>query len=1168
MPPTDPGEIQRIEALNRLGATLDAIPDLLFEVGLDGHYFAFHSPRTDLLAVPVASFLGKTIPEIMPPDVAAICMAALQEAHETGRSSGRQYVLSVPSGRLWFELSVSRLPVPEGDVPRFIVVSRDITERKRAEEALRESEARLQCILGATADGILAVGRDGRVLLANPRFAQLWRIPPEMLEAHDDDALLAHVVGQLNHPEAFIQRVRLVYESDEETTDTITFKDGRVFERYSAPLRVGGVNAGRVWSFHDVTERTRAEVALRESRNLLQSIIDTAPVRVFWKDKDLRYLGCNPAFAMDAGGAVPGDVVGSNDFDLIWKEHAEQYRADDLAVMITGVAKLNYLEPHTNSRGTERWLRTSKVPLTRHDGTIFGVLGIYEDITEQQRTEQRLSMAVEVARLVLWELELATGALRYDRGALVELGLGRDAELGSIGEWQAAIHPEDRDRFTARFNWVMTEEEPTFDLEYRIADPGRPYEWVHTRARICGWDAAGRPTLAVGTSMNITARKEIEAAKRESDERSRALGAMLRLLCDNVPDMIWAKDLENRFVFANRSHCQAVLGAKDTDEPIGQTDLFFALRERARHPDDPAWHTFGEQCPDSDVVTLERGVPSVFEEFGNVRGKPLFLEVHKAPFHDASGAVIGTVGSARNMTERHHAILALEESEARFRNLANMAPVFIWLVDATPRCTWANQRWLDFTGRPLEALNAGWHDLVHPDDQGRLVETFVRASAQRAPFELKYRIRRRDGAYRSVIDQGWPRVAADGSFDGYVGWCLDVTEQLEAEEALRHAREAADAANHAKSEFLANMSHEIRTPLNGVLGNIQLLELTQTTPEQREYLAAIGASGSNLLSLINEILDLSKLEADKVTLEAKPFGLRRCVDGVVRMHRARATDKGVRLSTKVHEAVPDALVGDELRLRQILSNLIGNALKFTHEGSVDLIVSGRTGSAHSVVLDLIVQDTGIGIPKTLQRDIFEPFVQADSSITRRYGGTGLGLSICRRLANLMGGSIGVESAESQGSRFLVSLPFSIARAGSPITAKPTPVEPGTRRLRVLLADGDEVNRHYGSELLGKLGHTVTAVADGPGVLSALAAGPDRAGIDVVLIDAGMPPIDGMTAPARIRAVANVPVVALTAYDSEEETRRLRALGYDGVVRKQLVSKRLLHELHRVLEARP
>ena len=524
----------------------------------------------------------------------------------------------------------------------------------------------------------------------------------------------------------------------------------------------------------------------------------------------------------------------------------------------------------------------------------------------------------------------------------------------------------------------------------------------------------------------------------------------------------------------------------------------------------------------------------------------------------------------RDITERKRAEFLIHESEKRFQVMADTAPVLIWTSGEDKLCNWFNKVWLEFTGRSIEQETSnGWAEGIHPEDLQRCLDAYVCAFDARQSFVMEYRLRRFDGEYRWLLDCGVPRFGSQGVFAGYIGSCIDITERKSAERELIKAREAAETANRAKSEFLANMSHELRTPLNGVLGNAQLLEMSEPTGEQKEYLSAIMVSGSNLLSLINNILDLSKIEADKVVLEQADFSLRGCFNDIVRTQRSRIANKRLSLKLQIPHGVPDALIGDALRVKQVLLNLLGNAIKFTQEGSITLSAAIKEQVSGKALIELAVTDTGIGIPKAVADDIFEPFVQADSSTTRQYGGSGLGLTISRRLAELMGGSISFESTEGVGSTFRVLLPFTVVhevvqeRSGSAVAfaARWTGAP-----LKVLLAEDNAINWQFGRSLLRKLGHVVTLAENGRDALTAL----EREVFDIVLMDIQMPVMNGEKAVIALREMekisgAHLPVIALTAYALKGEKEKFLAVGFDGYVSKPLEVKGLVSEMKRVLD---
>ncbi|GFE59811.1 ATP-binding protein [Geobacter sp. AOG2] len=509
---------------------------------------------------------------------------------------------------------------------------------------------------------------------------------------------------------------------------------------------------------------------------------------------------------------------------------------------------------------------------------------------------------------------------------------------------------------------------------------------------------------------------------------------------------------------------------------------------------------------------------------------------------------------------------ALRESEHQLLDAQRVARLGFYVLDINSG-VWSSSAVMDeiFGIDEYPRDVNGWLDLVSPDDRAVMQEYFLsEVLGEKKPFDRQYRIiRQADGCERWVHGLGALQMDENGVPVTMFGTIQDITERKLVEEALQQAKAAADEASAAKSEFLANMSHEIRTPMNGIIGMSDLLLDSELTEEQRSYAEVVSSCGKSLLAIINDILDLSKIEARKLELELVDFDLQCVLDDTLEMLMPLANDKGLAMSCAIAPEVPRQLRGDPGRLRQIIINLTGNALKFTLRGSVDIAVGLAAGEAHHATLRFQVRDTGIGIPGDRLDGIFSSFVQVDGSTTRKYGGTGLGLSISRQLAELMGGAIGVESEEGEGSTFW----FTVRLALQPTLAATQPVDGGNapatpaspvpvstvQRGCILVAEDNPTNQAVAVAILKKLGYRADAVADGREAVRALQTTP----YDLVLMDCQMPEMDGYEATAMIRspdsAVLNhgVPIIAVTAHVLREEQERCRAAGMDDYLAKPI-----------------
>ncbi len=495
-----------------------------------------------------------------------------------------------------------------------------------------------------------------------------------------------------------------------------------------------------------------------------------------------------------------------------------------------------------------------------------------------------------------------------------------------------------------------------------------------------------------------------------------------------------------------------------------------------------------------------------------------------------------------------HKQAELEMSERELLEFVNSAPAMMWMTDDTGRATTFNEALLSFTGRSLEhELFDEWTgENIHPEDRGDCVVQYQSSLRQHTPFEHEYRWKNNAGEYRWVSEVGIPRFNFDKKYTGHTGICIDITERKISENAVRElnselqaAKERAEHANHAKSEFLANMSHEIRTPMNGVLGMAELLLDFSLTDKQRHFAETIQRSGQALLTIINDILDLSKIEAGKLELDSMDFDLRENIEDCMDILAERAHIKGLELVCDIPENTPVFLRGDPWRLRQIIINLTGNAVKFTEYGEVSLSVSTVEKDDTQAYLRFEITDTGIGMSTENTERIFESFTQADSSTTRQYGGTGLGLTISRQLVGLMEGEIGVKSVLGQGSTFWFTarLPRSSERSQQHQIDLSS-----LSGVRVLVVDDNATNREVMSNQLAGHGIIQSSVDSGAKALQELrAAVNQQRPFDIAILDYHMPGMDGVQLAREIKTdptlESTILVMLSSVYDKDPQERR-------------------------------
>lgn len=815
----------------------------------------------------------------------------------------------------------------------------------------------------------------------------------------------------------------------------------------------------------------------------------------------------------------------------------------DLRRCLAGGAPERFENVQLRESGTRTW-ETVQIPLRNASGAIDRIVVSTRDIThlklaeaEAREANRMLLLAEQIAQVGHWRLDLVADRLTWSDEVYRMHGLDRARFSPDVARAIEFYHPDDRDEVRRCVDAAIATGEG-FEFSRRIVRPDGDVREVTSRCQ-CERGPGGNVTAIFGTIMDVTTMRR---AERDLAEKS----ALLEITLDNIDQGLALIAPDGEIKVANR-RCAQLIGLSDdfmATRPNLQAVLDHLDRAGEFDGVDPAL-----RAQIFDYSALAKA--SVYERR---RPNGRVIEVRTMPLPDGSGVV----RTYADITARREAKAALRESEARYRLLAENTSELIMLGHDDGRRVYispASQRLLGFTPEELGAMRL--RDYVHPDDLDRLYAATRRLTAGEDQVSLVYRALHRTRGW-VAIEGGFRRIP-DAAPDqpSIVATFRDVSERERQARALEKAKAAAEMAqqqaelaSQAKTDFLASMSHEIRTPLHGIIGYTELLiDAGDLTASQASKAKLIQSSGAALLTIVNDILDFSKIEAGQIELDPQPFSLDALVDNTVSIMRGLAEAKGLSVHVAIAGDAPREFVGDQDRLRQILLNLLNNAVKFTHSGQIALTVAAEERSAGHAGLRFSITDTGVGIAPERQSRLFQRFSQVDGSIRREFGGTGLGLAISKRLVELMGGVIGVESRAGGGSTFWFSLTLPLAVEPPPAASGASPRRDLRPAVKILLVEDMEINRKLACAVLAAAGHEVDAVGDGAEAILAVQA----TRYDVVLMDIQMPGMDGVSATQAIRALdhpaRSVPIVAMTANVLPAQIATFRAAGMNDHVGK-------------------
>ncbi|MEF2145926.1 MAG: PAS domain S-box protein [Desulfovibrionaceae bacterium] len=862
-------------------------------------------------------------------------------------------------------------------------------------------------------------------------------------------------------------------------------------------------------------------------------------------------------------GYEPAELVGKSVSDLVSVHSEERFQAIMDRVQHRGAYSFESVFRTRDGRDLPMDVSARTVV---HDGQ-EAILSIARDITARKVAEEIILEQKTFLSHIIKNLPVGVFVKKVRNDFRYTLWNSKIGEMTGrsreqvIGKTDREVFGEGGWIWRSESDWKALDKGEAVDLcvEERNADGERVIFHV---IKVPLFDNAGEPDSILGIIEDITDRVRAEAEIRKAhdeleqrvkartaellgvNERLKAAEEKYRSIFDNSVLGIFRSNLEGALLVGNPALAK-MLGYRNMEDLMLQTrgrpERIHASLDRLR-------------AVLQGLLAGEEFKP-VEMEFLRADGTSLLGRTHVRLLHDRRDNYPYLEGFVEDVSERATFQRKLEQSERDYRVLYEQASEAIFVLDMRGRIIDANSMASEILGyKPSELLQTDPRTLIHSNVEAtrKVLSQVKDGRTLRTELELTTRSGRPITCDLSARLLGNDRVLA---------LVRDTTERKAMEEELRRAKEEAEQASQAKSEFLANMSHEIRTPLGGIIGLTDMVLNSQLPEGQAEYLRGIREASGSLLEIINDILDFSKIEARKMKIFSEPFRLRDRLGIVLSTFRLGAKERGLELRSVVDPAVPDCLVGDPCRVGQVLSNLISNAIKFTDKGSVEMVVRALNVTSDAARIEFSVTDTGIGIAREDQNKLFEVFFQLEPALSKTHRGTGLGLAISKRLVEMMGGDMSLESVKGEGSRFsfVLELPVADKDADSE-SSVPGPEEndqsmPGRR---VLLAEDNELNQEFLTFFLEEANHQVRVAGNGLEVLKAL----DEEEFDIVLMDIQMPEMDGMEATRLIRkgrtkASTQIPIVALTAYAMKGDRERMLEAGMDDYLSKPVEMDQLL-----------